>query len=119
MPQVHGLRAALHGHRLAGFHLSLAGFHLRLNRPLNRPVAEDELIAALKLENANHPCKAAGRASQIKRSGLTVRLASREAIDAVVSDERTCKAEGRASQIKRRCKTKGRASQHQAKRADG
>lgn len=46
--QVHGLRAAIYGHL----------------------IAEDNLIAALKAENANHP------------------LASREAVDMAVKDER-------------------------------
>lgn len=44
--QVHGLRAMIHGHK----------------------IAENELIAALKAENANHP------------------LASREAVDAAMMD---------------------------------
>lgn len=46
--QVHGLRAALYGHR----------------------ATEDDLIVALRAENANHP------------------LASREAVDAAVADKR-------------------------------
>jgi hypothetical protein len=46
---VHGLRAAIYGHR----------------------IAEDKLIEALKLENANHP------------------LASREAVEAIAKEEGT------------------------------
>lgn len=46
--QVHGLRASLYG----------------------RKIAEDKLIEALKLENANHP------------------LASREAVDVIIDNER-------------------------------
>ena len=45
--QVHGMRSSIYGHR----------------------IVEDQLIAALKAENANHP------------------LASREAVDAAVKDE--------------------------------